>query len=480
MPITKVQTPDGSIIKVDAPEGATQEQILQFAQSQYQAPKPQPQGLGGRLMERGGELKNIVTGEYDQGIPSSALQVGGQLAGGYMDILGTAAEKAANAAFKATTTKRDEEYMRQMAQKGVDWVTGQPIVQGAVKSGVEFAQEYPEASRNIEAGLNLAGVLPVAKLFSSGLKKTASGVEKISDAFKSQPMTVEAVKKMEKDAYNKALTMAKESGTEVRTGALRNKILTKTKEIFDDPTVGQIDPDVHPVTYKAIDKIGERLGGKTIKPEELENTRRLLDDFINSSKDAGMDTPDTVKLYKLKGAFDEAVEDLSEGDFFKGNKEFITNFKEARKISNIRRKYEPIERIFFESEIAATNSTNELALKNGFRRLAKRKDFKKVYSPDEQFYILRAAKTGNLEGFLYGLDKAFNPLGSGGMGKIGSFVTVGAGAPFGIAGSVAQKRMVRSKADDVVNQILKEIQPPKQTLGERARNLRGTVFERKE
>lgn len=44
MPITKVNTPDGSIMNIDHPEGATQEQILQYAASQYQgrAPTPEP------------------------------------------------------------------------------------------------------------------------------------------------------------------------------------------------------------------------------------------------------------------------------------------------------------------------------------------------------------------------------------------------------------------------------------------------------
>jgi hypothetical protein len=42
MAIHKVEAPDGSIIKVEAPEGATQQQILEFAKSQYK-PKPTPE-----------------------------------------------------------------------------------------------------------------------------------------------------------------------------------------------------------------------------------------------------------------------------------------------------------------------------------------------------------------------------------------------------------------------------------------------------
>jgi hypothetical protein len=35
MPITKVEGPDGKIIKVEHPEGASQEEILSFAEQNY-------------------------------------------------------------------------------------------------------------------------------------------------------------------------------------------------------------------------------------------------------------------------------------------------------------------------------------------------------------------------------------------------------------------------------------------------------------
>lgn len=44
MPIKRVQFPDGSIHRVEVPEGATNEQILAFVQSQYQPPKDSPGG----------------------------------------------------------------------------------------------------------------------------------------------------------------------------------------------------------------------------------------------------------------------------------------------------------------------------------------------------------------------------------------------------------------------------------------------------
>lgn len=40
MPIFNVTAPDGTVIEVNAPEGATQAQAIAYAQSQYKAPTP--------------------------------------------------------------------------------------------------------------------------------------------------------------------------------------------------------------------------------------------------------------------------------------------------------------------------------------------------------------------------------------------------------------------------------------------------------
>lgn len=42
MPTAKVETPDGKIMTLEVPEGATQDQILSFARSQYGTSTPAP------------------------------------------------------------------------------------------------------------------------------------------------------------------------------------------------------------------------------------------------------------------------------------------------------------------------------------------------------------------------------------------------------------------------------------------------------
>lgn len=53
MPRFKITAPDGNAYVVNAPDGATQDQVLAYAKMNYKstAPKPQPQGFGGKVWD---------------------------------------------------------------------------------------------------------------------------------------------------------------------------------------------------------------------------------------------------------------------------------------------------------------------------------------------------------------------------------------------------------------------------------------------
>ena len=63
MPIFKVETPDGSIMKVEAPEGASQQQIIDFAKSQY---KPTTSTVGQKALGVGEAALSAGTGVISQ------------------------------------------------------------------------------------------------------------------------------------------------------------------------------------------------------------------------------------------------------------------------------------------------------------------------------------------------------------------------------------------------------------------------------
>jgi len=62
MPIFEVEAPDGKILEIEGPEGATEEQVLQFASQQYQAmqqPQPQEEPTGGVVESLVGGAKRL-------------------------------------------------------------------------------------------------------------------------------------------------------------------------------------------------------------------------------------------------------------------------------------------------------------------------------------------------------------------------------------------------------------------------------------
>jgi len=91
MPVHRIQAPDGKIIKVEAPEGATQEQIISFAQQSYaQQTKPQTSSnddieakIRQREMEGPSTTASNIAGAVTRGVaPVTAGAAAGFLAGG--------------------------------------------------------------------------------------------------------------------------------------------------------------------------------------------------------------------------------------------------------------------------------------------------------------------------------------------------------------------------------------------------------------
>ena len=437
------------------------------------------EGFLSGLQERGSEIGKIVGGGYpDQSIAEDALQVGGQVAGGGLDVL---MEGAGNIA-SALTPDEIEMPLREMFARGGQKAGEAAMETGLPQQAMEYAgglmEEYPRATRNLGAVANIVGAVPLVSPVVAGGKMATQGVKEVLGAIKSKaPVTLESLKTAEGVAYKTAIDKASLAGTKVKTQGINNRFTFNVNKAFTNPQIGKLDPDLHPVSTKAIQKISDRFSGKAVEPVDIEHTRRLIGDAIETSKDLGKATPDTVKLYHVMDAFDDSVDAIKPKEFVKGSKEFLADFQDARKISKVRFKTEPLDKIFRDAELAPKGSSYEVSLKNGFRALAKNDRKMKKYTAEEKFLINKAATTGAVEGILNKVG-VFSPT-SGKLGMaIGGGIGYGAATnpallalpAAGMAGKAISDKMARGSAQKAMQGIAGQLNPQK-SLTERANAL---------
>ena len=134
MPIKRIQFPDGSIKRVEVPDGATDDQILQFVQSQYQAPQESKEQKYERIK---GELdrKNGTSG----GDPTAGMSGFDKFAAGFGKSLVDTGEGIGQL-FGAVDTQDVE---RRRAQDAALMDTGAGQFGNIVGQGVQMAAPIP-------------------------------------------------------------------------------------------------------------------------------------------------------------------------------------------------------------------------------------------------------------------------------------------------------------------------------------------------
>lgn len=224
-------------------------------QPQKETQSPQDKGLIGNIAQDVG--KRFDTGmdimKSDQNPLSKGLQMAGKVvAGTANDIMGEAAKSAYN-----TLPDTWKEKVSGGVQKAMNTSMGKAALEAAQKGGlayVTWAKEHPEAAANIESLVDIATVIPGAKVAGAIGKvagKAAGAVADVTPVVAPIKKGVEAAKTLEKtgagvnqivDTLHKQATQtieaAKNSGIKFKPGPI-NDLTTKLDSISQLTTAGE-------------------------------------------------------------------------------------------------------------------------------------------------------------------------------------------------------------------------------------------------
>lgn len=258
MPIHQVQAPDGTVHAIDAPDGATPDQVMSFFQQNYDpsssltlgqgqpAPAPAPDFLdreGTDLSKRWQQIKDAQQREKDLGQSgaSSVLQIGGTGAGAIADTIGNVVGSAARAVNNNLIPQSVDDAASSIGQDIMNSAPGQDFTYGAQflagKAG-QLKQNHPITAADIGAVGNILSVIPAAKPAEAALDVTGS-----------------------------ALTKAGEAASQMGTDQIANRQASFAKDlVMPKPTKAVLEDQVDRTTQSPI------LGRKIVTPSAAEQT----------------------------------------------------------------------------------------------------------------------------------------------------------------------------------------------------------------
>ena len=417
MPQTNVNAPDGSVIKVNHPEGATQEQILAFAKQQYSAPQPKPSFAGSGPGGLPGILEGVkAAADIGATMGRGMLGTGAAAIGGLLDLENQGGGPMfdaiqSNPVFnRPLKTQEGQAVMNRISPTLEKIELGITDAFGAVPGG-----PVPQtmARTGVQGGLELLGIGALGRAAKS-LPKAPPGaiIPEVNDLFS-----------VGRVAFNEARI----AGGGVRPESL-SRAAEKIRNISNDIGLRiDFDPDIHGPAYAAKQRIVTELESGNIDFDKLLTLRELAGDVAGNA-----DPAISMRGMRLKNSIDDFVDSLGPEDVTSGNPEKAAQaLASARKFWRDASVARAIEK---EIELAGnragqfSGSGYENALRTQFRQLNARiiKGHERGFTPEEIAAIKKVADGGPLDNVLRFVGK-LAPTGvvSGG---------IGAGAGFALAG----------------------------------------------
>ena len=463
MPIVTIQTPQGSSIQIDAPEGATDDQIFRFAKSQGlfdekqpqeanslpQTEQPQPQAqpsFGDQALGVAENVGSLISGAVAE--PLAGLAGIAQSINPFSDE--GAGARAVESTRDALTFKPSTE-TGQLQQQAIGEALA-PVGQ-ALSSAEKFLGEETLNLTGSPALASIAHTLPTAALELIGIKG-ARRATAIKDPSKSliKKTLIESAPDVDKikGASRAIFKELDDSGVSVKQSALKrlddNLSAIAKKE--------GIDIRVTPEAAGAIDAVKESIAkGNSIPTSEMDTLRTIAKNSIVAT--------DANKMRVGSAVVDEIdsfLDDIKSIDIEKGAqvsaRDVGKKYNAARKLWGRAKRSEMLQDAI---EMGSSRKAGvEKGIRNELNNLLNRKKSRKFLSP-EDIKAIRKVTDGDLKqnfaslvgGMGLKLDNSpsifSSIIGGGGVGAVASTIPglAGAAAPIAIGaitvGTVAKE-----------------------------------------
>ena len=482
-----VTSPDGKDYEINAPDGATEEQVLKYAQENFalskQTPIEQPTttgqelgrqvGLTGRALVQGisapvNAALNFTSGAYNVGAKAlgseSRLPYMSELQSQGLTQLGVPEPK--NMLERAVQTGAQS--MASAAGTAIPGtVLGANLVQQIPAAGAAGVVAEPTATvvkgfMGDMTGSDLAATiasLGVGAIVGATAGKTASALSE----GKTPLVTMQDIQQKASRAYTKVSNLGIDLTPQTATN-----IVDDVKTNLNN---ARFLPENAPSIQTVLNKYDSILSKGKVSFDELDQMRQLAND-LKGDKD--------MNVRRLAGviinSIDDQVAKLSPKDVSAGSggiDEAVKTIMEARKDWRNLSRASTIENIINTAEIRSANpnlSEGEL-IRQGFINLAANKNKMKLFTEDEQNAIKAVTKGGSLDSFLSIVSK-FDPtrrnvLGAG--AAVGATMKPEVGIPIMAAGIGAEQmqNLLRSRAAQKVQSglLTGTIQPQTPSYG---------------
>jgi hypothetical protein len=195
MPSYQITSPTGEKFKITAPEGATQEEILNYAKQNFEG-KPieekEPDGfvenVASDLEKRSEAIQETMAAERRGEIGSiqGATQAFGQAAGGVLDVVGegvSAAVEAIPEAIKEPVVEAATDAYKWVSQTDAGRAAGEAISSGMEAYGA-WKEKNPQEAKTLESATNIGILFAPIKVKQNApptkLGEAASYLEKVA------------------------------------------------------------------------------------------------------------------------------------------------------------------------------------------------------------------------------------------------------------------------------------------------------------